>query len=111
MNEKIIKRYLRIKSKRRGFIRGTLICKHLGIPLRQAIQLESIADGSFGPVRMKSPVTLQAQYSYARDNAFMVDNPAYYIIDGHFRHTTHRPLRKGKQLPRYKYPQYRSNDE
>lgn len=102
MNELKVFRFLKLHGVRRGFIRGTTVCRQLGIPLNKLQEFDYITGvGSIGPAFNKPPKRWQAWGRYARTNGYGADFRFFFMDNvGRPYCLKDRPLRKGCGIPR-----------
>lgn len=99
MTEHIVFRYLKFRSKR-GFVRGTAICRHLRIPAPRLIELNGHCGvGSFGPAD-HNPKARHLWRRYAKRNVYMADFRYFFECDGRYHCVRQRELRNGRLPPR-----------
>ena len=101
MKDAVIYRYIKFKCKR-GWVRGTSICKQLRIPLQELQQLDYVKGvGSIGPCSLAKMKRNSDWVMYAKCNDYMASSRylftskkrKFYMIKG-------RPFRNGV----YTYP-------
>ena len=102
MNKNIAYRYLRFRSVRYGFIRGTAVARHLRITLTRLTTLDGMPGiGSIGPASEKK-LNRHNAIRYAKRNGYAAFF-RYTFFDGwrgNLRCVKDRELRKGKWPPK-----------
>jgi hypothetical protein len=100
-SDRQIYRYLRFKHR---FVRGTRLCRALGISLAQIKSMDRVPGvGSMGPVYSEklSPIR------YAKCNAFCAYFIAFFELGGVYYCRKDRPLMRGRRVPKAKrYKRY-----
>jgi len=95
INENKVYRYLKLRSRRNGFIRGTTVCRHLNIRFKDLKKLDDINGiGSIG-VAAYEMKTREAR-RYAKRNAYCADFRGMFRLNDRIYCIKQKKIRKGK---------------